>query len=264
LTTKYWPSRFRLDNKIVIVTGAGLIGSEVIRGLAEAGAKVIISEIDEQAGRDLEIKLQKLGLDVIYKQMDIGSEESIDNFISYCMDKFGRIDALVNTAFPRSKDWGEHEQLFSFKSWKENTDKHLGGYYLTSIKVAEIMKKQRNGSIVNFGSISGSVAPDFSIYDGTDMVKQIPYSVIKAGIHMMAQYIATYYGKYNVRSNAIAPGGVWVHQPEPFVKNYEKKTPLGRMASPEDIVGPVIFLVSDAASYITGHVLMVDGGWTTW
>ncbi len=256
--------RFRLDNKIVIVTGAGLIGSEVIRGLAEAGAIVVIGEINEKIGKDLETEIRKDNLKAIYKNLDISKEESIDELFDFCMKKYGRIDSLVNTAFPRTPDWGDHEQLFSFESWKRNLDIQLGGYYLTSIKAAEIMKVQMYGSIVNFGSISGKTAPDFSIYEGTKMVKQIPYAVIKAGVHMLAKYICTYYGGFNVRSNAIAPGGVFDNQPEPFVINYNKKTPLGRMATPEDIVGPVIFLVSDAASYVTGHVLMVDGGWSTW
>lgn len=264
MTTKYWPNLFRLDNKIIIVTGAGLIGKEVIRGIAEVGAKVIISEINEEIGNKLENELKNNDLDAIFVKTDIGSEKSIDNLINFCISEFKRIDGLVNTAFPRTKDWGEHEQLFSFNSWKKNIDMQLGGYYLTSIKVAEIMKKQKQGNIVNFGSISGAVAPDFSIYEGTKMVKQIPYAVIKAGVHMLAKYLAAYYGKYNVRSNVIAPGGVFDNQPEPFLINYCKKTPMGRMANPEDIVGPVIFLLSDASSYVNGHILMVDGGWTIW
>ena len=124
------------------------------------------------------------------------------------------------------------------------------------------MKQQKSGSIINFSSIYGINAPDFSVYNGTDIDMPIAYAEIKGGINMLTKYIASKYGKFNVRANIIAPGGVFDNQQEIFVKNYENKVPLKRMANLKDIVGPVIFLLSEAASYITGHILIVDGGWT--
>ena len=124
--------------------------------------------------------------------------------------------------------------------------------------------KPENGSIINFGSIYGVVGPDFSIYQGTDMTVAAAYSAIKGGIISFTRYLATYYAKCGIRVNAICPGGIFDNQPQTFVKKYEKKTPMGRMGKAEEMVGPVIFLASDAASYVTGHILMVDGGWTVW
>jgi len=260
-----WPDLFKLDNKIIVVTGgAGLIGSKVVKGLTEAGGKVIISEINEHYGKKLECECKSNKLDAIFKKVDITKEESVDSLIEFCMEKFKRIDAWVNMAYPYTKDWDKKENLTNYSIWRKNVDMHLGGYYITSIKVAEIMKKQHYGSIVNFSSIYGVNAPDFSIYEGTEMTTPIPYPAIKGGINMLTKYIATYYGKYNVRANLIAPGGIFDNQPQLFVEKYIKKVPLNRMGKVEDIVGPVIFLVSDAASYITGHILMVDGGWSTW
>ena len=124
------------------------------------------------------------------------------------------------------------------------------------------MKKQNKGSIINFSSIYGVSAPDFKIYKGTELSMDITYAVIKGGINMLTKYLASFYGEYNIRANVIAPGGVFDNQAEKFVMNYTKNVPLGRMALPEDIVGAVIFLMSEAASYITGQILLIDGGWT--
>jgi len=264
LISKIWPDKFKLDNKNVVVTGAGLIGSSVIKGLAEAGAKVIISEIDEKVGRNLEAIFKSENLDVVFKKMDITNEKSVDIFLKESNKEFKRIDAWVNAAYPRTSDWGNKDQLINFNSWKENVNMHLGGYYITSIKAAELMKKQNSGCIINFSSIYGINAPDFSIYEGTNITTPISYVAIKGGINMLTKYIASYYGKYNIRANVIAPGGVFDNQLKTFVNNYIKKVPLGRMATPEDIAGPVIFLVSDAASYITGQIIVVDGGWTVY
>lgn len=264
MTTKIWPDRFKLDGKIVVVTGAGLIGSIIIKGLAEAGAKVIMADINDKIGKKLEKTYKIDKLDVIFKKLDFTNEEEVSFLLNECMEKYGKIDGLVNTAYPRTEDWGTQESLTNYDSWKKNVEMHLGAYYITSIKVAELMKKKNQGSIVNFSSTYGVVAPDFAIYEGIEYLSPIAYSAIKGAVNMLTKYIATLYGKYNIRANVIAPGGVFNHQPESLVKGYNKRVPLERMASPEDIAGPVLFLISDAASYITGQVIMVDGGWTTW
>jgi NAD(P)-dependent dehydrogenase (short-subunit alcohol dehydrogenase family) len=125
------------------------------------------------------------------------------------------------------------------------------------------MKERRSGSIVNISSIYGSVGPDFSLYAGTEMTMPAAYSAIKGGIVNFTRYLAAYYGSYGVRVNCVSPGGIYDGQPEQFVQRYKAKVPLQRMGLPEDIAAPVAFLLSEEAAYITGHNLMVDGGWTS-
>ncbi|MHA1764672.1 MAG: SDR family oxidoreductase [Promethearchaeota archaeon] len=249
---------------MIVVTGAGLIGEAIIEALAQAGAIVIFSRLNEHKGEKLVSDLKKKDLEVNFKKMDVSNENSVDDFIHFCLENFKRIDGWINAAYPRTKDWGNKKNLTNFTSWKENINMHLGGYYLTSIKAAEIMKRQESGSIVNYGSIYGVTAPDFSIYEGTEMTVPIAYSSIKGGINMLTKFIATFYGRYNVRANVLAAGGIFDNQPASFVSNYIKKVPLGRMGTPEDLIGPTLFLISDASKYITGQILLVDGGWTTW
>ena len=251
---------FSCKNKVALITGGlGLIGKEVVRALSDFGATVCVADIDEHKLGDLE-SVRKIK----FIPLDITSEASINPAISGIIHDFKRIDILVNCAYPRTKDWGNKCEEVSFESWKVNVDNHLGGYFLCCQKVAEEMKRYNGGSIINFASTYGIVAPDFSIYEGTKMTMPVAYSAIKGGVIALTKYLATYYAKYNIRVNALSPGGIFDNQPEAFVERYCKKTPLGRMGKQGDIVGAVIFLASEASSYITGQNIIVDGGWTTW
>lgn len=252
---------FSLKNKIAVVTGgAGLIGKPVSLGLAKAGAKVYIADVDKKAGQQLEKKNKNLKL----IELDITKPESIKSCVKKILDKEKKIDIWINCAYPRTNDWSNKFEDIKFESWKKNVDMHMNGYFLSCQQIAKPMKKQKQGCIINFASIYGLVAPDFTIYEGTDKTMPAAYSAIKGGILTFTKYLATYYAKDGVRVNAICPGGIFDNQPKSFVKKYGDKTPLGRMGKPEELVGPVIFLASDAASYITGHAMVVDGGWTTW
>lgn len=251
---------FSLKGKTAVVTGgAGLIGRPVCLGLAEAGAKVYIADIDEKTGKKTEIKHKNLE----WIHLDITRPESIKECIKKIVKKHKKIDIWVNLAYPKTKDWSDKFEDIKYESWKENVDMHLNGYFLCCQQIAEHMKTKKSGCIINFGSTYGVVGPDFSIYEKNQTMPAV-YSAIKGGILNFTRYLATYYSKYNIRVNAVCPGGIYDNQPEKFVKKYSEKTPLGRMGKPEETAGPVVFLASDAASYITGHVLMVDGGWTTW
>ena len=250
---------FDLSKKIVVVVGgAGLIGKEVVKALSDFGAKVYIVDTDRRVSEKIKVK----GVKFIY--LDITSEDSIKKALNEVYNISKKIDVLINCAYPRSRDWGLSLEDVFFDSWKENVNNHLGGYFLCARAAAEFMKKKKGGAIINFASIYGVVAPDFSIYEGTKMTMPVAYSAIKGGIIGFTKYLSTYYAKYNIRANVISPGGVFNGQDSAFCKKYIKKTPLGRMADPKDIVGAVVFLSSDASSYITGHNLIVDGGWSTW
>lgn len=251
---------FSCEGKIAVVTGgAGLIGREIVKGLSDFGAKVYVADTDQKRASEL-----TKANEIEYVYLDITSEDSITDAIKRVAQESGRIDILVNSAYPRTKDWGLEFEQVPFDSWKVNVNDHLGGYFLCCKLVAEQMKKQGGGVIINLASTYGIVAPNFSIYEGTEMTMPVAYSAIKGGVIALTRYIATYYARYNVRANVISPGGVFDNQPQPFVEKYSEKVPLGRMANPQEVVGAAIYLASNASSYVTGHNLVVDGGWTIW
>ncbi len=240
-----------LKGKVLVVTGgSGLIGRAIVAQLKELNATVINADI---VAYNNEVEFYKL---------DITKDIEIEKFISETFTNYGRIDGWVNSAYPRTKDWGNKIENISFDSWRQNVDWHMNSYFVASKLVLDIMSKQGNGSLINISSIYGIVGPDFTVYDGTSMTMPVAYSAIKAGIINMDKYLASYYGKSGVRVNTVSPGGIFDNQPEQFVSNYNKKVPIGRLGKPSDIASGVAFLLSDAASYITGHNLVIDGGWT--
>ena len=247
--------RFALDGRIAAVSGAnGLIGQAVCAALTDLGARVLALDIAEppDAPGDGRISIR----------FDSTDLDSLPDSLDRIEKEHGRPQVWVNCAFPRTEDWGARLDQVSSVSWRRNVDMQLNATCLTCNEVARRMAANGGGVIVNLGSIYGQVGPDFSVYDGTDMTSAAAYAAIKGGIVNYTRYLASYWGGKGVRVNVICPGGVFDHQDKTFVRSYEKRTPLGRMASPEDVAWPIAFLASDAASYMTGAVLMVDGGWT--
>lgn len=242
----------KLIDKIVLVTGgSGLLGQSIIEKLSLEGARVINADLDIQESSNLSTV-----------RCDITSAQSVQESIARIISCFGRIDGLVNNAYPRTSDWGAKFENILLDSWKENVDLQLNSYFFVTQEVLKSMRENKAGSIVNIASIYGIVGPDFSIYDETEMTMPAAYSAIKGGLINLTRYLASYYGLHGIRVNCVSPGGVFNHQPESFVSRYEAKTPLRRMATPSDISPAVSFLLSDEAAYITGHNLVVDGGWT--
>ncbi|MBI5144632.1 MAG: SDR family oxidoreductase [Candidatus Omnitrophica bacterium] len=255
---------FNLKGKVAVVTGGcGVIARELVRSLAEFKASVILADIDRKTGKNIAEGLAGLNLDVIFRYTDITDGKSVSDLINFLDKKYGRIDAWINSAYPKTRNWGEKFENINWSSWEKNIDMHLKGYFISSQKAAEYMKRKRQGSIINFGSIYGVLAPDFSIYENTKMTMPAAYAIIKAGIVNFTKYLASYYGKYGIRINCISPGGIYAKQPESFVKKYVHKTLIKRMARPEDISGLVVYLVSGASEYVTGQNLIVDGGLST-
>ena len=251
---------FDLSGKVIIVTGgAGLLGKSFSKILNEYGANVVIADVNYDKAQKL---ADKLGKNAKAFKVDITSKSSIEEFIHYMLDKYNKIDVLINNAYPRNKKYGQKFEEIELDDWKDNIDMHLNGYFAITKLVSEVMIEQKNGDIINLGSIYGIQGPDFSIYKGTDMTSPTEYSAIKGGIINLTRYLASYLGKYNIRVNTLSPGGVFNKQNEDFVKNYEEKTPLKRMATPKDLEGAIVYLASDASNYMTGHNLVVDGGWT--
>lgn len=243
-----------LKGKVIIVTGgSGLIGSHIMADLVKRGAIAINAEIavntDLDNGRIF---------------CDITSEQSVQNTINTILERYGRIDGLVNNAYPRTKDWGNKFEDIKYESWQKNVDMQLNSVFLFCQKVLETMVRQGSGAIVNVASIYGVVGNDFTIYEGYGGTSPAAYCAIKGGIINFSRYLASYFGKYGIRINVVSPGGIIdrERQHPSFIERYEYKSPLKRMGQPEEIAPAISFLLSDEASFITGHNLMVDGGWT--
>lgn len=243
----------------VVIGGAGLLGREIVQGLLSFGARVVVADTDGTKTRELSSLVNATAM-----PFDISQPKAVRAMLNKIKRRMGRIDILVNCAYPRTRDWQAACEKVRPESWNRNVHDHLGGYFFSSQAAAEIMRAQGKGTIINFASVYGMVAPDFSLYEGTPMTMPAAYSAIKGGVIAFTKYLATYYASSGVRANVISPGGIADHQSPAFVKRYAKKTPLGRMALPREVVGAVVFLASDASSYITGTNIVVDGGWTAW
>lgn len=264
---------FDLKDKTAIVTGAlGLIGKEHCQALSEAGANVIAADIDEDKcnGFAKTLSTESIGL-----SLDVTNPDSIKKLRDYVLNKFGHIDILVNNAaindmFEDPKAASEQSKFenYPLELWQKSVDVNLTGVFLCSQILGYEMAKQKSGSIINVASTYGITAPDQSLYkkeDGSQSFYKPPaYSATKGAVIMFTRYLAAYWGKDGVRVNTLTPGGVENAQDEFFVQKYSAKTPLGRMAQPTDYKGALIFLASDASSYMTGANLVVDGGWTAW
>jgi len=255
-----------LKNKLVVITGgAGLIGKGFVKAVIESGGTAIIADIDEISGNKVKDEIStELATDRIeFIKVDITSKESIQGMIGAILNKHQSIDALVNNAYPRNRNYGRKFEDVSYEDFCENVNLHLGGYFLMSQEISRVMVKQKQGVIVYIASIYGFMAPRFELYENADFTSPVEYSAIKGALLSLTKYLASYLGKHDIRVNAISPGGVYNNQPESFVAQYAKKTIIGnRMAETDDLTGALIFLLSDASKYITGQNIVVDGGWS--
>ena len=252
---------YDLTGRVAIVTGgAGLYGRHICAALAQAGAHVVVASRDLASCQEAAGQLRADGLSASAHALDQSDEESILGLRDDVVAAHGRIDVLVNGSVHRQ---GGDPAGTGAADWAATSRVNSTGLFLISRYVGEQMAAQRRGSIVNIGSIYGVVGPTFDIYAGTPMTSPAFYAFDKGGMVNLTRYLACYYGPSGVRVNCLSPGGLGTpDQPAEFVTAYSARTPLGRLAGPDDIKGPVLFLASDASAYVTGANLMVDGGWT--
>ena len=254
-----------LKDKVIVITGgAGLIGQEFVKAVIEQNAIAIIADINKELGNDVKEKLSKElntgNIDFI--QLDITSKKSLQECISYLDNKYGRIDALVNNAYPRNKNYGRHFFDVEYDDFVENLGLNLGGYFTTSQVFSKYFKRQGYGNIVNISSVYGVIAPRFEIYKDTSMTMPVEYSVIKSGLIHLTKYMAKYFKGMNIRVNTISPGGILDNQPELFLEKYKGECLNKGMLDKSDLKGTLVYLLSDMSKFVNGQNIVVDDGFT--
>jgi len=267
---------FGLEGKVAIVTGgAGLLGEGYCHTLASVGAKVAIADIRAEEAEILSDKIKRtLGKEALGIGTDVSDPSSVREMVQKCMDRYGRVDILVNNAaldpkFDPSQagKYGSRFEDLSFEAWQQAMAVNVTGMFLCAQAVARPMLEAGRGVIVNVSSTYGLVGPDQRLYQREGQpaqFKPVTYSVAKAAAIGLTKYLATYFAGAGIRVNALTPGGVFAGHDEEFVRRYSAKTILGRMADRDEMSSALLFLVSDASSYMTGANLVVDGGWTAW
>jgi 2-deoxy-D-gluconate 3-dehydrogenase len=280
---KNLPELFDLSGRIAVVTGgAGLLGAEFCATLFEAGATTVIADIDEVAAKEIAEQLNREdqsdsgSVRAIPMLVDVSSKASVEELFSLVAGAHNRVDILVNSAAidPKFDPESRYQSSSTFrfedfplKLWQGALDTTLTGTFLCCQAAGKIMISQSGGVIINVSSIYGIVGPDQRIYQSVDKSganKPGYYSATKAGILGLTRYLATYYAGKNIRVNALTPGGVFNDHDQEFVEAYAARTVLGRMANKDEMNGALLFLASDASTYMTGNNLVVDGGWSAW
>ncbi|MBL7070832.1 MAG: SDR family oxidoreductase [Candidatus Omnitrophica bacterium] len=270
--------KFDIKGRVAVITGgAGLLGKEFARTLLEYGGKVVMADIARDRGA---AALKEIGQgskgDIVYEYVDVSSKDSVEKMAQSVKKRFGKVDILINCAALDPKfeagDMEKHGYAFEdypLESWERAVSVNLTGAFLCCQVIGRIMISQEKGVIVNVASEIGMIAPDNRIYikkaePEKKRFKPIDYPVTKAALIHLSRYLASYWGDKNIRVNTLTPATVYTDQDDELVKNISYRAILGRMSDKNEFCGALIFLVSDASSYMTGANLVVDGGRTAW
>lgn len=256
---------FEIKQQVVVVTGAaGLLGEVFCEAIAAHGGTAIVSDIALDKAERLAARLREAhGPQAAQAlRLDIAQEDEVDAAVAQLHERYGRIDALVNNAYPRHEGYGRRIEAIEFKHFCANVCQHLGGYFLCTQRFARYFFVQERGNVINLGSIYGVIAPRFEVYEETPMTMPVEYAVIKAGVLQLTRYLAQYYKPHNIRVNAISPGGILTDQAPEFIASYKAHTLGRRMLRAVDLQGALLFLLSDASRHVTGQNIIVDDGWT--
>lgn len=268
---------FSLRGEVAVVTGAtGLLGREHCKALVGASAHVVAVDLDEASARELsEMLTRESGISCLGLRADVRDRASIERVRDVTMSTFRRIDVLVNNAAVDDKfetpalaaEQSRFEE-YPLAMWQRMMDVNVTGTFLTSQVLGAVMAEQGRGSIINIASTYGLVAPQQSLYRGEDgsqsFWKSPAYPTTKGAVVQFTRFLAAYWASRGVRVNALCPGGVENGQEPEFQRAYAARTPLGRMAKPDDYRGALVYLASPASAYMTGAIVVVDGGWTVW
>lgn len=268
-----------VNGKVIFVTGAlGQIGTEICTHFLKQGAKVVLTDKNITRADQFRENLSDLGIDenqYLILPLDITDEQNCETTVQRAVKKFGRVDVLINNAAIDAKfdqEGVSKVNMSRFENYpiaalRESVEVNLIGTVIITQAVCRVMLQQKSGTIINVASTYSIVSPNQNLYDfgeGISNFKPIDYIASKSFIPNFTRYIATFYARDGIRCNAIVPHGIYNNHPEPFLKNWGKLSPLGRMCNREELNGPFTFLASDANSYMTGTTLIYDGGWTAW
>jgi NAD(P)-dependent dehydrogenase (short-subunit alcohol dehydrogenase family) len=256
---------FDLSSKIIIITGgAGLLGSRLAEIIISNNGTPIILDNDNKKIVKLKKNVNKKNLIECHK-VDITNKKQIKNTIDKIYKKYKKIDCLINNAGYNPKLGLKNNKFenFTIKQWEKEIQIGLTGSLVVTQETVKRMIKQQSGNIINISSDLGVIAPNQSLYSKNNK-KPISYSVVKHGIIGFSKYLATYLAEYNIRSNALCPGGISNNQPKEFVSKIKKLIPLKRMAKINDYDGIILYLCSDYSSYMTGSTIVCDGGRSAW
>lgn len=264
-------SKFQLNGKVALVTGgAGILGQHFCEGLLKAGAQVAVVDLDAAAARSV---AEKLGQGAAGFGCDVASVESVKACVDAVLARFGHIDILHNNAATKSRDvraFFTPFEDYSLDTWREVMAVNIDGMFLMAQAVGRHMvARGQGGAIVQTASIYGLVGPDSRIYEGSDYLggpinTPAVYAASKSAVVGLTKWLATHWAKAGIRVNCLVPGGVSSGQNGVFSQRYSERVPMGRMAEAGEMVPALLYLASDASSYVTGQVLAVDGGWTAW
>jgi 2-deoxy-D-gluconate 3-dehydrogenase len=269
-------AKYDLRDRVAIVTGgAGLLGEGYCHTLAAAGGHVVVADIDGTAAHELVRRVRRdSGVKALAIPVDVADPDSVRGMVEETLKTFGRIDILVNNAALDPKFDPQHAaehsnrfEDFPFQAWQQALAVNVTGMFLCAQAVARPMRQAGRGVIVNVSSTYGLVGPDQRLYQREGeppRYKPVSYSVAKAAALGLTRYLAAYFAGTGIRVNTLTPGGVFAGHDEEFVRRYSARTILGRMAQADEMSAALLFLVSDASSYMTGANLVVDGGWTAW
>lgn len=253
-----------LQGKIVVITGgAGLLGRQFCAAVAENGGIAIVADRDVDAAKRVADEIStKHDSHAEAELLDITDKISVVQLIARLRERHGRIDALVNNAYPRNPNYGRNLEEVTYEDFCENVGLHLGGYFLVAQQFGLLFREQGGGNIVNMASIYGAMAPRFEIYEGTTMTMPVEYAAIKASVIQLTRYFAKYFLSSGVRVNTLSPGGILDGQPKSFVNRYAAHCGTKGMLDKSDVVGCLLFLLSDASHYVNGQNLIVDDGFS--